>query len=270
MATPLFPVMEQLVLFAAIGVFAIAVLFFSMTLIKRIRRLKEDQKKEKYQTQIEDILFRYLFEEQSVREVMENSDFKKLNRDPLFQRVAVKALISLHDNYSGSYGKRLEQFYETSGLVDYSIAKLESTRWPYIVEGIRDLSTLNHNASYSRIASRITHPHELVKTEVLLALIKMRGIDEIRKFQKTGLRLNDWLQSNIIYTVKKHKIPAPVDLNLMLYSPNETLVLLAVRLMNYYNRAEYYEALSHFSQESKNEKLKAEIAGVLKRTEFIS
>lgn len=267
---PLSPGMEKLVLFVVIAVFATALLFFFMTFIKRIKRLKEERTKAVYQSAIENILFKYLFEEDDLDKVLAGSEYKKLSRDPLFQRVAVKACIALHDNYSGTYSKKIEHFFEASELVKYSIAKLESGKWPYIVEGVRDLSTLNHNASYSRIASRITHPHELVKTEVLLALIKMKGIGEIMKFQKSGLKLNDWIQSNILFTVKKHRIPAPDNLEKMLESRNRTLVLLAVRLINYYKIAELYEALSQFYQKTDDDKLKAEIALVLRKTEFVS
>lgn len=267
---PLSPGMELLILGVVIAVFATALLFFFMTLIKRVKRLKEERKKNDYQATIENILFRYLFEELSLQEAIEGSDFAKFQKNILFKRVAIKAIISLHDNYSGSYSKKLQLFFEESGLAKYSVAKLESSRWPFIVEGIRDLSTLKHNASYGRIASRITHPHELVKTEVLLGLIKMRGIEEIMKFQKSGLRLNDWIQSNILYTVKKHKIPAPQNLDLMLKSSNKTIVLLAVRLIDYYKQAEHYEALAGFFEETRDMKLKKEMAQVLKQTEFIS
>lgn len=219
---------------------------------------------------IENLLFKYLFEEESLEEVVNGSHFSVLAKDPLFKRVSIKAIISLHKNYSGIYSKKLEQFFEVTGLVNYSVAKLESVRWPYIVEGVRDLSTLNHTASYSRIASRIIHPNDLVKTEVLLALIKMRGIEEIMKFQKSGLVLNDWIQSSILYTVKKHKIPAPVNLEKMLESRNDTIVLLAVRLINYYKTAGHYETLSKFYQETSNLKLKAEIAQALQKTECVS
>ncbi|MCY2686497.1 hypothetical protein [Salinimicrobium sp. TH3] len=267
--TSFFPAMEEFVLWVAIAVFTTAVIFFITTLVKSIKRLEEERRKKKYQALIENILFKYLFEEQSLEEVLKYPDFVEVKEQSLFQRVAIKALIALHDNYSGNYSKRLEHFFDASGLVNYSIAKLESNSWPHIVEGVRDLSTLNHGASYSRIASHIIHPHELVKTEVLLALIKMGGIEEIMKFKKSELQLNDWIQSNILYTVKKHRIPAPANLDVMLESKNTTIVLLAVRLINYYKKAEYYDALSLFYQETKNKKLKREIAQVLKNTEFV-
>ncbi|MHA6279373.1 hypothetical protein ACXYMT_04255 [Salinimicrobium sp. CAU 1759] len=266
---PLSPMMEKLVLFVVIATFLTALLFFALTLLKRTKRLREDQKKADYQAALENILFTYLFENNSLEVVLSDPLFTAMKKDVLFQRIAIKAIISLHDNYSGIYSKKLEQFFEASGLVDYSIARLESTRWPYIVEGVRDLSTLNHNASYSRIASRITHPNKLVKMEVLLALIKMRGIGEITKFQKSGLLLNDWVQSNILFTVKKHKIPAPSNLVRLLESPNRTVVLLTVRLINYYQMAEHSEALLKLCSETGDAILKKEIGEVLAKIELV-
>ncbi|NJW53049.1 hypothetical protein [Salinimicrobium oceani] len=269
MGDVLSPFMEQLVLFVIFAVFGTALLFFLLTLYKKLRRLKRNKKKTLYQISVENVLFKYLFEDLSVQQALENPDYLQMQADPLFKRVAIKTIISLHKNYSGTYSRKLELFFEESRLVNYSIGKLESSRWPYIVEGIRDLSTLNHKPSYSRIASRIIHPHDLVKTEVLIALIKMRGIEEIMKFQNTGLQLNDWIQSSILYTIKKHKIPPPANFGLMLKSRNETLILLAVRLISYYGTTEFETELMEISRQCKSLKLKTEISGLLSKTETI-
>ncbi|GAB2760548.1 hypothetical protein GCM10010465_00900 [Actinomadura fibrosa] len=246
---------------------ALSLFFFFLTLYKKLGHLSEDKRKKVYQEQIENVLFRYLFEGLSLQEVLQDKALKKMFAIPLFQRVAIKAIISLHHSYSGTYGKKLEQFYVESGLVNYSLKKLESCNWTNIVEAVRDLSTLNHNQSYPRIAAHIIHKNPLVKTEVLLGIIKMKGISEILKFQESGLYLNDWVQSNILFTVKKYKIPAPGDLGNLLKSRNRSIVLLAVRLIAYYESSEFYTRLSEFYLQTKDEKLKNEIARVLNRAE---
>lgn len=237
--------------------------FLLLTVFKRVKRIRTERLRTFYQEKAEEFIFGFLFEDRTIEEVLESAEFRKLKQSRLFNLVAVKALVSLEYNYSGTYSDKLGRFYKESGLVKYSLEQLNSSIWPEIIEGIRDLSTMNHRESYPRIVSRITHKNSLVKTEVLLAMIKMKGISEILKFQDFDLYLNDWVQSNILYTVKSNKIVAPDDLPTLLKSKNNSLVLLTVRLMGYYDGQEFRDILRHFASEQKDVRIKAEIDSIL-------
>lgn len=257
----------DVVILAIIIVAGFALLFFLLTLINRIIRISENKEKIEFQQKVEKILFEYLFGSQTVEEAIKSHNAEKDFSVVLFQKVALKAIVSLHQNYGGSHSKRLEIFYEESGLAKYSVERLNSKNWTDIVEGVRDLSTMNHLKSFPRIVSRITHPHHLVRTEVILGMIKMKGIEEIMKFKDSNIFLNNWVQSNILYTVKKYKVPAPQHLGELLQSKNKSMVLLGVRLINYYNAIEFYETLSSFYHQTEDLELKREISAVLRKNQ---
>ncbi|MDT0690009.1 hypothetical protein RM549_09455 [Salegentibacter sp. F188] len=259
----------EVVLLLILLILAVGLLFFLLTFYKRILRISEDRRKQEYQEKIESLLFSFLFGEMSIKEIQEDQDFQKMFQSGLFQKVSIKAIISLHHSYSGAYSRKLEQFYEEAGFANYSVKRLNSRKWPHVVEAIRDLSTMNHLKSYPRIASHIVHKHPYVKTEVLIAMIKMKGISEIYKFRDSAMFLNDWVQSCILFTVKKHNIPAPPDLVDLLKSRNRSIVMLTVRLIDYYKSAEHYTVLSSFYQQTVDIKLKKEMALVLRKTESI-
>jgi len=262
--------LESFIIGLNLVIFLVAASFLLVTFVKRLKRIKEDKRKKEYQKILDSVLFEYLFDNKKVQEVVKAEAFQKHTNSGLFKRVAIKSVLSLHQSYSGNYSKKLEEFYETSGLVDYSFNKLNAASWTHIVEGIRDLSGMNVQKAYPRIVSYKNHDNKLVRTEVLLGMIKLKGIGEILKFSSSELYMNDWVQSNILYTVKKHKIGAPSNLLELLESKNRSVVLLAVRLINYYNSIEHYPALSQFYQQTKDVTLRREIAAALRKTEQIS
>lgn len=258
---------ENLLLFVIGAIICTSLLFFFMTLFKRISRIKELKSKKHYQGIIDELLFDLLFNQREASEIAESAEFVQYRKYKLFQQLMIKSLIGLHHNYSGAYRRNLELFYEQSGLAGYSLKKLNATRWVHIVEGIRDLSSLNYRAAGPRIVSHQNHRNNFVRTEVLLGLIKLNGISELMSFVNSKVYFNDWVQSNILYVVKQHKIPAPDNLADLLKSKNKSILLLSVRLIDYYGIPEHYTSLSGFYRTTNDPVLKQEIARLLTRTE---
>lgn len=238
-----------------------------MTFYKKVQRIKEIKRKQKYQAIIDELLSDFLFNEKSVADIVELSTFAQYKEFRLFQQLAIKSLISLHDNYSGIYSKKLEEFFAKSGLASYSLKKLNSRNWADIVEGISNLSSLNYLQAYPRIVSYKNHKNKFVKTEVLLGMIKLKGISELLKFKKSTVYFNDWVQSNILFVVMNYKIPAPENLVELLNSPNKSIILLAVRLINYYGFQEHYIVLSQVYEKTEDPLLKKEIMKMLDKSE---
>ncbi len=244
-----------------------SLLFFLLTLFKKLTRIKEIRRKQKYQEIIDVLLVDLLFNEVNVRETIDSRHFSEHQQKKLFQQLLIKTIIGLHHNYSGIYRKKLETFFAESGLAEYSLKKLNAENWAHIVEGIRDLSSLSYMPAYPRIVSLQNHKNNFVKTEVLLGIIKLKGISELHHFTRSSVYFNDWIQSNILYVVKNHKIPAPENLPDLLKSKNKSILLLAARLINYYGLAEHYSSLSTFYSNTNDPALKKEIAFILNRTE---
>lgn len=261
---------ENILIALIICIILTGFIFFLFAFYKRLKRIKESKQKIEFQLIIDKLLFEFLFDNKDLEEIIQREEYQKNFESGLFKRVTIKSILSLHQNYSGIYNTKLESFYVASNLANYSLEQLNSNYWPHIVEGIRDLSGLNHQKSYPRIVSYKNHDNEMVRTEVLLGMIRLKGISEILKFKNSELYLNDWVQSNILYTVKIHRIEAPKNLLELLYSKNKSIVLLAVRLINYYKSVEHYPALSEFYQQTKDRRLKHEIEIALNKTEQLS
>src|SRR5690606_9464308 len=110
----------------------VTLLFFLLTLFKKINRIKELKKKNEYQILIDDLLFNLLFSERNLDEIIGSREFSANKNSTLFQQLSIKALIRLHSSYSGNYRIKLEQFFAKSGLAAYSLDKLNSKDWSHI------------------------------------------------------------------------------------------------------------------------------------------
>jgi len=253
--------------------FALTALFFlAWTFIKRYQRILKARRKIQFTETIENTLFSILFNESPAPEAL--LKFRQgLAGNLLFKKMAIKTIVTLHHNYSGTFRQKLEDLYFESGLSNYSLSKLKHRSWPEVVEGLRDLTNLNYYPAIKAIEQLTYHPHEFVQKEAFLGLIRLRGLAELLKRKNRQLFLDDWMQSNILFALKSHQIPAIDHLDTLLSSPNDSMVLLGARLIEHYQLTRYIPAIEKAMNISSNPKLKQElddIASLLKTQERTS
>ncbi len=235
-----------------------AILFLAMTFIKRYGKIRKARRKIHFLEIIENTLFSMLFNETPTVEALRI--FKQDIADSiLFKKLAIKTIVNLHQNYSGLYREKLEDFYFESGLSNYSLHKLKHKSWPEVVEGLRDLTNLNYYPAIRAIEQLTYHPHEFVQKEAFLGLIRLRGLSELLKRKNRQLFLDDWMQSNILFTLKSHQIPAMDDLDFLLTSSNDSMILLGARLIEHYQLSRHLPALHKAMEATRNPKLKIEL-----------
>lgn len=231
---------------ASCAFFLTALFYYLLTIFKRSRQIKEDELREKHQEIIDRILFTLLFTEITPKQAAEQFRDEVVN-DRLFSKLMIKTIISLHKNYSGIYKCKLEDYYEESGFARYSLRKLKSERWHQIVEGIRDLSNLNYNRAYHTIAGLLAHPNEIVQREAFIRIVRLKGPGELVQRKDHRIYLDDWTQSNILYNLKSNLVACPDDIDVLLTSSNPTMILLGMRIIDYYHLSQFADAISNAS-----------------------
>jgi|GEM_PF-1021411 len=249
-----------IVVFLTITLMLILSLFFIRA--KRIRRIRF---KNLMQAKVDHMLFQFLFTSLNYEELLRNSDFALYQKHLLFQKITVKAIISLRNNYTGEYRLKLNELYVESGLVEYSMKKLNSKKWSDNVEGIRDLSNMNVQKAYSKIEQFLNHKNNMVRTEAILGMIRLKGIGELNSIANSDIYLDDWTQSNILYILQENKIELPSDLVDLLNSKNLSVVLLVIRAIKYFNSKEHIKSLSDYADSTSDKKITTELVQTLKK-----
>ncbi len=253
------------VLWIAIGVLVVAALFFLvLTLLKRFQKISDNRKKILFQKTIDDALFAVLFNEAPIEEsAIQLKD--PMSRSSLFQKIAIKSIVALHHNYTGAYKKTLEDFYVKSDLYRYSLKKLDAHAWPKIVEGIRDLSNLNYSPAFNKIATFTKHQNQFIQTEALIGIIRLRGLGELIQRKENKLYLNDWVQSNILFAIQSNHIKLPENIDALLNSSNDSMVLLGARLIDHFQQTKNIPAIEKAMEKYPNGRIREELGEILQR-----
>lgn len=245
-------------------IFGLAVLFFILTFLSRLVNIRNSTKKELFQEEINQLLFAYLFENKTIEEIKSAPSFKKNFKKSTYKQLLIKSIVSLYHSYSGEYVQRLENFYEASRLVDYSLHKLNSINWSHKVEAIRDLSSLKYQPAYKQILQLKQHPNPHIQQEVLLGLIKLQGVEQLANYIDSKMYINQWIQANILHIVQKNNLEAPDNLLDLLKSKNVSLVRVCVLLIEHFKKENHYQALSSFYYQCEDIKLKSDIGNIVK------
>lgn len=250
-------------LLTLIALFTVAFfIFFTLTYINRYKRIKKTELKAVYQKKVDKLLFELLFEENIT--VKKASEIFKNDIIPtkLVKKISIKSINSLHRNYTGELKQKLESFYVESGLVTYSLKKIDSLNWAKVVEAIRDLSNLNYQQAYDSIFSKLNHSKKIVQKEAFIGVILLKGLDELINLKDSPIYIDDWTQSNILYVVKRDKMRDPGNIELLLTSQNESIVLLGARIIQYFQSVEHTTALKKWIQKNPNSKIQSKISAI--------
>ncbi len=253
------------IFWATLSLFTAAIVFLTYTYIKRALRLKKEEFKIHYQQVFDGIVFEYLFGMTSLDATVEKLRQTKLATRPLFQKVALKSIISLHRNYGSEQRTALSEFYRASGLSDYSLRKVASGKWVRIAEGIRDLSAFRLQEAAPVIEQQLRHKHPVVRTEALLGMVKLKGLNILTP-EYLPEHPNDWVQATILHLTKMYKLPPPDPdhLEKLINSTDYSWQLLGLRLVDHFQDYRYMEMVRSMTQVP-NQKLSEKSKGVYDR-----
>jgi hypothetical protein len=221
--------------------FGFFLFFLIATFIKRWNKLSIQRKSETYQKSGNEILFNLLFENITMEEALQR--FDTLEKTPLLKRAMTRSIISLHRNYMGEQRNILERFFSLSNLTSFSYKKLKSNQWAEIVEGIRVLSVLNIQEAFDPIKSLLDHPNAYVKKEAFIGLVTLKGLQALEESTLPEIMIDDWTQSCVLYQLKIRSFPSFEGIRLFLQSENDSLVLLAARIVELFQLHDYYPVI---------------------------
>ncbi|HMQ05935.1 MAG TPA: hypothetical protein PKC30_01485 [Saprospiraceae bacterium] len=249
------------ILLSAILIMAGLIIFLILIILfKKYRRNRKERVRKIFQSIIDQTLFNYLFDDDETDYIKESKLFDQYFSTSLFfKKLTLKSLVTLQNNYTGGYKKKLEHFFVEKNLHQYAMNKLNSVRWPHIVEGIRDLSSMNYTSAAPQINRLLNHSHSMVRSEALLGMIKLNGISELYLMKNSDMNLNDWLQCNIMFVIIQQKLEDPGNLDILLDSSIPSWRIFALRLMQYYKSSPYLLTIKSLNDQNADPLLKIEI-----------
>lgn len=185
--------------------------------------------------------------------------------------IITNKLLFLYNSFSGESRKNLLELYMRSGFVEYSEKKMHSTYWELKAQGIREVAEMKDTRVLGALKKISKKRNKLLKENAQLSLLKINGFAGLDFLSDTDMPLSDWHQINLIETLKEYRNTPLPDFSVWLSSGENTVVLFAIRLINYFKQIETSDKLIPLLEHS-NEKIRTETIralGVLNKTDAI-
>ena len=230
-----------LLICAIVFLAAASAIFILLTFFYRVKKIKKLEQIRLYQKQAEELLFPLLFGTATMEQTLEN--YEKIEQNRLLRSVLIRSIVSLHRNYTGLQKSLLEDFFVQSELGAYSRKKLRSGRWDITIEGIREVGALNVQEAFADLEKLTSDSNKQVQKEAFVGLLTLRGTAALETITLPEIAIDDWTQSCILYNLSTKQYTVFDHLDVLLQAQNETLVVLAARIIEYFQLYTQYESV---------------------------
>lgn len=236
------------------------------TLVLRTRRKRREKKTDELRDEIQDSVTEYLFDEQALRP--KNVERIRTTGD---KQILIDEIMQLYANLSGEISNRLRELYIDLGLDNESVQKTQSPQWHIRAKGFRELAQMNIKTVNEEIEKCLNSDNDILRMEAQLAMIRLNYEDPFSFLDKLKKPFTSWEQLHVYEMITRHQIAIP-DFSQWLGSPNETVVVFAIRMIRAFKQSEsvgrLYPFLDHREAELREEAIIT--LGELRVTESLS
>lgn len=242
------PILLQIVWLCSFGLTLLIILFlFYLYYLRSYLRGEESVLKDLF-TQYETNLITYLYsgdidveitsEQKKISDKMKSCAKNTFNRN-----ILISVLSKLKNDVSGEIATAINLLYIKTGLINYSINKLESKKWEKIALGIKELTQFEVKTVYNEINKYQNHPKHEVRNQVQLyyvSLFQFKGLEFLNNLKTP---ISEWNQIQLLEILQKFDDQEITDISPWLKSDNDSVVLFALKLAKIYNQFQVIEIL---------------------------
>jgi len=251
--------------------FVLVALFLTLILGLRIRKTIQLNRAKL----IEGVFREFVLEIIFMEEVLEpGENFSRLELDKIddyerdhltnpFQRtVVLNLMLQLHKNLSGETAVKLKDMFLYFHFDEDSRARLKKKKWYIKAKAIKELEQMNILTAYRDIYRCINHKNETLRSEAQMAIINLKKNNHLSFLSKLEDEMSDWQQLNILGRLVNVKNLKTTDIPKLLESANQSVVILTLKIIQYFNLMEYGERLKNMYLHA-GEKIKTEVVKCL-------
>lgn len=230
-------------LIICIALFLLAILsFLTATIYIRLKKKRRNKLSLRYAEHIEKMLFSVAFDQATMTILREDKAFNQRWKKKAYRDQFLAELIKLHRLYGGDIALKLQEFYRSSGLMKLSYNKIRSGKWYLKCEGIQELSEMEIKKAVPIILDHTTAQNETLKMVALIEVLHLQGLKGglslLKDYQEP---INDWIQLNLLESVKEAQTSEVPDFKFLLESSNQSLVIFGLRLVSLFQQNQYME-----------------------------
>lgn len=216
---------------------SVGLLFILILYIRRIVISARDNKINKLKFKYQYLIYEALVESQrengvTAQQFIVEKLKKEISKAKLHKQVLIDLIIDLKKNFSGDSEQQFVQLYQSLHLSQYSLKKLDNRRWDVQAKGIRELTEMDHDrfATQLAITSLRYARNPTVAQEAQIASVRMEK-NPLFFLADLESPLTEWQQINLHHLLLKVNRKFIPNFRLWLSSPNESVVLFALRMI---------------------------------------
>lgn len=223
-----------------IALILLSIVFFLMTTIYlRMNKLRRKTLNQKYAQHIEKMLFSIAFDQATMTDLRGDKDFNRRWKKKVYRDQFLEELIKLHRLYGGDIALKLQEFYRISGLLKLSYNKIRTRKWYLKCEGIQELSEMEIKKAAPIILEHTKSQNETLKMVALIEVLHLQGLKGISLLRDYKEPINDWIQLNLLESIKEAQTTEVPEFGFLLKSSNQSLVIFGLRLVSLFHQNQY-------------------------------
>jgi len=241
----LFRSLIVVIIISIIGQFVLLVWILLNRNKLQIVQLKTD----KLMTQYQALLVDYLFSENKEDMFCE---IQQIATSKFNKKILIDQMIDLSVNLSGEAKEELRDLYFKLNLDEDSIAKAYNYKWHIKIKGFKELAFMNIKEANKEIKRALKSNNDILRMEAQLALVRLNEDDPFKFLDDLKKPFTLWEQLNVHELITFHNLPIP-DFSRWTNSPNKTVVLFSLRMINVFKQIHAVEAVIKCLEHSDNE-----------------
>lgn len=210
--------------------------FIATILLSRFKENRRNRFKKMNTEHIHKTLFAVGFDGSKLEIFRNDPEFNKNWKEDFYKQQFLTELIKLHRLYGGEIALNLRKCYVEFRLIQLSYAKIRSRKWDIKCAGIQELSEMEIKKAVPIILEHTKSQNETLKMVALTEVIHLKGLEGLTLLKDYHEPLNDWIQLNLLESIKEENISSVPDFGYLLISKNESIVVFGLRLIQLFHQ----------------------------------
>ena len=234
----------EILLIVCITVFFLSILLFVfLILTSRVKKIRRKVLEKKNTSHINKTLFSIAFDGARLEDVKKDRKFTRNWKKKFYRKQFLRELMKLHQLYGGENARNLRRCYTDFRLIQLSYEKIRSRKWEIKCAGIQELSEMEIKKAVPVILEHTKSRNETLKMVALIEVIHLSGLEGISLLEGYQEPVNDWIQLNLLESIKETHSGNVPDFGYLLESKNESLIVFGLRLLKIFHQNQHLSAV---------------------------
>ncbi|SOD11546.1 hypothetical protein [Pedobacter xixiisoli] len=155
-------------------------------------------------------------------------------RNPIVNNILTTEILTYHKNFTGKVPEVLAVLFHKLDLDKKSRKKINNKNWETKIEGIREANEMEITDMAEEIVKYTDDENGLLRMEAQAAYIKLSPSNPFHFLDRAQERILDWHQVVLFEIITKNKKLAIPSFSKWLRSPNDTVVMLCLKLIDHF------------------------------------